>query len=276
MPTANLRARTGRFAASLALSFFALSANAEALRLGIFPYFSPSKLVSLHFPLTQHLSTQLERPVNLVSAPSFGVFQSRTAERSYDLLITAPHLGRIAENSGYRWLAVTRNISHAVFVAHRDRSFEGIADLRHRRLSLPPANAIVHQFALQELRKAGIPPEQLTLQVRNFHDNALRAVVRGDADAAAVGSPTWERYLASGKRELEMLGKSVDIPGFAIMVHERVPEDVREQLHQALFEFAASPAGNLYFEKNALKGLREPETADFIFLDRYLLLMGSG
>ena len=245
---------------------------APPLRLGIFPYFSPEQLATLHKPLKDYLARQTGRPIQLVSAPSFKAFIQRTRENRYDLLITAPHLGRLAEKrSGYAWLALTRNFSMAVFVSLRDSGIRDLAGLRGHSLALPPRKAIIHQAALETLEDAGLRPGR-DLRIRSYpsHDKALYAVLNRDTDAAAFGRPTWLRYEAPDKDRLQVIGESEHIPGFALMIHPRVGERLTRRLRQALFRFAQTPAGQAYFQRTGLEGVREPGPADMALLDHYL------
>ncbi|HHI76153.1 MAG TPA: phosphate/phosphite/phosphonate ABC transporter substrate-binding protein [Gammaproteobacteria bacterium] len=256
----------------LLLAGAATAAQRTALVLGVFPYFSPEQLATLYRPLADHLEARLGRPVRLVSAPDFATFKRRTAAGRYDILVTAPHLGRIAERrNGYRWLALTRNRSEAVFVSRRDSGIHTLGDLRGRRLALPPPLAIVHQMALETLERLGMEPQHdLRLLPRKSHDQALYAVIQGDADAAAFGLPTWRRYRAPEKRALVVIGRSASIPGFAILAHPRLGEPLLERLREALFAFPDTAEGRHFFDATALEGVRPVTHADRALLDHYL------
>jgi phosphonate transport system substrate-binding protein len=264
--------RYRRFVTGLLLFCLSVPSLAGTLRLGVFPYFSAEQLVALHYPLKDYLAQTSGLHIRLVSAPDFRTFKRRTAEGRYDLLITAPHLGRMAERqAGYRWLGVTVNRSEAVFVALRDTGIRGLADLQSKRLALPPRLAIIHQMALETLEGAGLKPgRDLAIMPRRTHDQALYAVIRGDADAAAVGRPTWLRYDAPGKERLQVIGRSASIPGFALMAHSRLAPEMRERLRKALHAFAGTREGKAYFSATGLGGVRMIEPADLALLDHYL------
>ena len=66
------------------------------LTLGVFPYVSPVQLAAFHAPLKDYLTKSLGRPVTLVTAPDFNSFVDRTRDGQYDIIFTAPHLGRLA------------------------------------------------------------------------------------------------------------------------------------------------------------------------------------
>lgn len=258
------------FALWLLLCSTALSA--KSLSLAVFPYFSPEQLVTLHKPLKDYLARATGLQLHLVSAPDFKTFKQRTAAGRYDLLITAPHLGRLAEKQAdYRWLAVTSNYSEAVFLARRDSGLHDIADLKGHRLALPPRLAIIHQMALEALEKRGLRPgRDVTIVPRKSHDQALYALILGETDAAAIGRPTWRRYRAPEKRTLMVIGRSQHIPGFAIMAHPRLADATIERLRQALYRFPSTPEGKAYFDATGLEGVRPITEQDLALLDHYL------
>ncbi|RMG36916.1 MAG: phosphate/phosphite/phosphonate ABC transporter substrate-binding protein [Gammaproteobacteria bacterium] len=251
---------------------YCVGAPAKTLRMGIFPYFSPEQLIGLHKPLKDYLAHETGLPIRLVSAPDFKTFRQGTAAGRYDLLVTAPHLGRLAERQArYRWLAVTSNYSEAVFVARRDGPIHRIADLRGKRLALPPRLAIIHQMALETLEATGLEGgRDVTIVPYKSHDRALYAVILGETDAAAVGRPTWRRYQAPEKRSLRVIGRSRPIPGFAIMVHRDLPKETAEALRRALEAFPGTPVGKTYFDTTGLEGVRPISPQDLAVLDHYL------
>lgn len=259
----------------LLFAFLALASSvlrADPLRMGIFPYFSPEQLVRLHKPLKDFLQRETGQPIHLVSAPDFQQFIQRTREGRYDILITAPHLGRLAQKqNGYRWLGFTRNYSMAVFVARRDSGIGRLEDLVGHRLALPPRVAIIHQLAVTALEQRGLDPaHNLTLVPEKSHDQALYAVLRGKADAAAIGRPTWRRYEAPDRDALQVIGESEHIPGFALLIDKRVKTDTADRIRAALYRFQDTAEGRDYFDATGLEGIRPVTDDDLGQLDHYL------
>lgn len=273
--TRQARIHLARRVFALWLLLCATGLAAKPLSLAVFPYFSPEQLVTLHKPLKDYLARATGLQLHLMSAPDFKAFKERTAAGRYDLLITAPHLGRLAEKqAGYRWLAVTSNYSEAVFVARRDRGLHTIADLKGRRLALPPRLAIIHQMALETLEQQGLRPgHDVTIVPRKSHDQALYSAILGEVDAAAIGRPTWRRYRAPEKRTLMVIGRSQQIPGFAIMANPRLPDVTVERLRRALYTFPSTPEGKAYFDATGLEGVRQITEQDLALLDHSLALI---
>jgi len=269
--------KKNRFVIILLGILFTTTLYANKYTLGVFPYFDAAKLASLHKPLKDYLSSSTNNEIRLISAPNFKLFKERTSKGHYDILITAPHFGRNAQNiANYEWLGFTSNTSHAVFVSHIDSGITTMQELKTKSIALPPKSAIIHHLALNSLLQYEIiPKKNIDLSIQKSHNNAMLAVIHKKTDAAAFGAPTWAKYKSPDKNKLRKIGKSEDIPGFAIMVHKRVPFKTKEDLKKALFLFSNTKEGKSYFDKTGLKGIRKSTTQDMILLDKYLNIMNK-
>lgn len=132
------------------VSFPAFAAEKPPLVLGLFPYVTPVQLAQFHTPLKDYLARKLDRPVTLVTAPDFMSFVERTREGQYDPIITAPHLGRLAETcDGYQRLAQTGHTVQGIFLAPADSGIHRIEDLRGKRVMIAQKVSIIYQLAEQ-------------------------------------------------------------------------------------------------------------------------------
>lgn len=264
-----------KFIVIITILLFSNTLYAKKYVLGVFPYFNAAKLASLHKPIKDYLSISTKKQIRLVSASNFKVFKERTSVGRYDILITAPHLGRIAEKNGnYEWLGFTSNTSHAVFVVHKDSKIKSFEELKNKSIALPPKGAIIHHLALDTLKKYGINAnENISLSIKKSHSNALLSAGLKNSAAAAFGAPTWAKYNAPEKDNLIKIGKSEDIPGFAILVNKNLPLEFKNELKKVLFLFENTEDGKLYFERTGLKGVRLKTDNDMKLLDKYINLM---
>lgn len=261
------------------LGLFGLSAAqaGSPLLMGVFPYLDASALAQLHRPLQQHLAESTATPVRMVSAPDFSTFIERTGTARYDILATAPHLGRRAEKeAGYQWLGLTQKPIHAVFLTTEGNGISNIRDLEGKTLALPPESAIVHHLARSELKRHGlVPGRDIRLKAVLSHNNALKLLLLGLADAAAIADTVEEGQAAKNKNSWLRIGQTEGVPGVALMVHPRVPVETRATLRRALFAFSSSAQGKRYFDRTQLHGVRKPEPADMLRLDEYLAAMAA-
>lgn len=273
--TINLSKHKNNFFIIFISIFFSTSLYAEKLTLGVFPYYDATRLASLHKPLKEYLASSTNNNIRLVSAPNFKIFKERTKLAKYDIIVTAPHFGRDAQNfAEYEWIGFTSNTSYAVFVSHINSGIKSIKDLKDKTLALPPKGAIIHHLALNTLKDNSLKlNKDLKGSIQKSHNNAMLSVILKNADAAAFGAPTWKKYNSPDKNKLQMIGKSENIPGFAIMVHSSVSSKIKKDLKKALFLFSSTQKGKDYFNKTGLKGIREKTAKDIELLDSCIKAM---
>jgi len=241
------------------------------LILGVFPYLSPNQIVEYFTPLKDHLEKSLGRQVEIRSAPNFKQFVERTREGEYDVIFTGPHMGRLAENrSGYRPLAQTGIPIITVALSKKDSTIKSLSDLRDGSFAVGSKLAMHYQNVNLELGKSGL---ELGKNVR-FIDtasfsNVLEAVIRGEADAGAVGSLLWDNAPAEQRAQLQEIYRSKPLPGFLLLGHTRIGEVNLNKIQTSLIGFAATPAGKAYFEKTKHIDFRAVDAATMKRMDPF-------
>ena len=240
---------------ALVLSFLLGTAPVRAtdapgpLVLGVFPYVTPVQLAQFHTPLKDYLAKQLGRPVTLVTAPDFMSFIERTHEGQYDLIITAPHMGRLAETrDGYQRVAQTGHTVQSIFLARKDSGIEKIEDLKGRRVMVAQKVSIIYQMAEQMLREKGlVPGESVTIVETRTHNNAMHAPLRGEADASVTGVLLWRVLEDEQKKQLRVIGVSQEMPGFMLMANKRMSAPDVAKIRGLLLDFHTVPGSEPYF-----------------------------
>jgi phosphonate transport system substrate-binding protein len=265
-------------AAILLLTAPTAFSNDKALVLGVFPYLTPGKLMQQHAPLRSYIEATMGRPVEIVTAPNFDEFVARTRKGDYDIVLTAPHLGRLAQvRDGYIPLVHTQHELQAVFLARKDSGIRTVSDLRGKRLMVTEQTSLFYQVAEEKLRQDGLVPGQdITLVLTATHNNALYAPVRGEADASVTGSVLWQRAEPEIRAQLVEIGSTKPIQGFIVLASSRLPVDQSTRLRSALLGFADTAEGKGYFASTGLKGfgavtpniLKSMDPYIDVFLDR--------
>jgi len=255
-----------------ASAFASKSATSPPLKLAIFPYFSAAQLIKLHKPLKDHLATFSKQDIRMTTATSFNVFKQHTAAKKYDIIVTAPHLGRLAQReSGYRLLGFTSNTSYAVFAADKEHAHKPLSSFKGRAVTLPPTGAIIHHLALNRLKNAGLEPgKDIKINTTTSHNNAMISVIEKISPLAAFGKPTWAKFQPKGRENLVEIARSEAIPGFAILIHPRIDERLQNQLLEAMLTFETRQQGKTYYANTGLKGFRKARISDLKTLDFYL------
>ena len=257
----------------LTLLLFSPLSNADKgeLVFGVYPYLSPNQIVEQFTPLGDHLSEALGQPVTLRSAPNFEQFIERTRAGEYDIIFTAPHMGRLAEKrDGYRALAQTGYPIVIVALTKKDSPIKSLHDLRDRTLAVGAKMSMTYQITNQALGKSGL---ELGKNV-NFVDtasfsNVLEAILRGEADAGATGTLLWDSAPAEQRSQLREIYRSHAVPGFLLLGHPRIEKKTLKRLQHALYDFGKTPSGEIYFNKTRQIDFRPLNTSTMKRIDPY-------
>lgn len=233
----------------LVLSPLARAGDPPPLVLGVFPYVTPVQLAQFHAPLKDYLAERLKRPVTLVTAPDFMTFVERTRAGNYDLIITAPHMGRLAETrDGYQRIAQTGHTVQSLFLARKDSGIERIEDLKGRRVMIAQKVSLIYQMAEHMLRSKGlVPGETVTIIETRTHNNAMHAPLRGEADASVTGTLLFKVLEDEQKKQLKVIGSSPEMPGFMVMANRRVSAPDVAKIRGLLLDFHKMPDSAGYF-----------------------------
>lgn len=250
----------------------ATGSERSALTLGVFPYVSPVQLAAFHAPLKDYLAKSLQRPVTLVTAPDFDSFVERTRLGQYDIIFTAPHLGRLAEiRDGYKPLVQTSHTVQGFFLARKDSDIHTIKDLRGKTVMIAQKVSIVYQMAEHTLRENGlVPGESVTIVDTRTHNNAMQAPLRGEADASVTGKLLWYVLDDAQKDQLRVIGTTQEAPGFLVMAHRRLTARETKEIRKLLLDFNLKPDSKSYFTTNGFDKFQPVDDRAMKGLDPYI------
>ena len=241
------------------------------ITLGVLPYVTAGKMVEFHTPLKNYIAERLGRPVALITAPDFLDFVERTGKHEYDLILTAPHFGRLAERrDGYQFVVQTLNEIQAAFLVRKDSDIQRLEDLKGKRIMVAQPISMMYQLSIGTLEKKGlVPGKNITIIEARTNNNALSAPLRDEADAGVTGILLWGLATGEQKEQLRLIGTSPSMPGFVLMAHKRISKQDVARLRKALLAFHATPQGEAYFAATGLKGFGLSDAATMNSLDPY-------
>jgi phosphonate transport system substrate-binding protein len=260
------------FALVLVLGPSAWASENPPLTLGVFPYVTPAQLAAFHAPLKDYLAKNLGRPVTLVTAPDFMSFVDRTRDGQYDIVFTAPHLGRLAETrDGYKRVAQTSHTVQGFFLARKGSDIRKIEDLRGKTVMIAQKVSIVYQMAEHTLRENGlVPGESVTIIDTRTHNNAMHAPLRGEADASVTGKLLWYVLDDKQKEQLQIIGTTEEAPGFLVMAHPRLATQDIDKIKKLLLNFHLRPNSESYFTTNGFERFQAVDDPAMKGLDPYI------
>ncbi|MFW2439597.1 MAG: phosphate/phosphite/phosphonate ABC transporter substrate-binding protein [Arenicellales bacterium] len=263
-----------------AIFAFALSgANAIAqqpqkpLTLGVFPYVSPGQLVNFHTDLKDLFEDALGRKVVLVTAPSFKEFVGRTKNSSYDYILTAPHLGRLAEvRDGYRPIAHTMHDVQGIYLAKKSSDIFELKDLEGKVITLVGRSAIITQMVEKQLNGLGLyDGKNISFRITNTHNNAMYAPLRGESDASVTGILLWRKIgLAGSNSKVRVIGRTPVSIGFQVMAAKSSSESDSLKVQKALLNLHNTEPGKVYMDKTGFESFDIVSEQDKNDLDPYI------
>ena len=252
------------------------SANAsprDPIEIGICPFYSAHVLLDMYEPLRAYLEAHLGRPVTLASAKDFRTFADRTQRREYQVIVTVPHLARLAQiDAGYRPLLQMKARLAGVFLVENGSPYQSIADLRAHSIGTPGVLALITILGEEALARQGLSaPADVRLNPLPTHNAAILSVLRGENDAALV----WEKTLATMEPGIQArmrpIGTTAALPTNALFMADRdLPPPETKAVTEAILAFAASDEGKSFAEKTQEESIVPARENDLDYLDRFL------
>lgn len=266
------------------LSMLSASVSAQsiapsgALTLGVLPNVSARLLLGQYQPMREYLDQRLGQRVEIVTSADFRSFSERTLKGEFDLVVTAPNLGRIAQlDAGWDLLAVYEPKIPAIVVSLADNTDPSVAQLRGKSLAMANPQSLVALVALDWLQSQGL---RTGTDFRTFlaaNDDSLGAVLRsGEAPWAVMSLGEFRAKPESLRASLRIVREIARVPGFFVIANPALALPQRQRLKSMLLDFPATDAGKRFFELSGFSGIREPQDADLKFLDPFLEVTRRG
>ena len=262
-----------------ALALFAAAAMAglsqaqpvEPLALGVLPNVSARLIITSYQPMREYLEHELKRPVEVVTAPDFRSFSERTFKGEYQLVVTAPNLGRVAQlDAGWEPLAIYEPRIPALLVGSADNPNDAPEQVRGKAVALANPQSLVAFVGLQWLRTQGLQPGSDFKVVVTANDDSLGAVIRsGEAPWAIMSMGEFRAKPESLRKTLRIVTEMAKVPGFFVMANPRMSLAEKQRVKALLLAFPATEDGKRFFGLSGFANIREVADADLSFLDPF-------
>ena len=248
-----------------ALSSGALAPRAWAqaaapLEIGVLPNISARALMAQYQPMREYLERELQRPVQVSTAPNWVAFHQRTMAREYDVVITASHAARLAQlERGYVPLLVYVPGIKGMIAFASSHPIKDIADLRGQTLALSNPQSLISLRGLQWLAENGLQKDRDFQTINTPTDDSVGSVVvRGDAIAAMLSGGEFRAIPEAVKTQLQILTTFAEVPGFVVMASPKLGPSDAQAIKALLLQFANSSGdAKPGFGATGFSGIRE-------------------
>lgn len=227
---------------------------AEEYVLGVFPHLPPRDLENVFAPMAQDLGARIGRRIVLASNTTYERFSENLDQEKFDIAFMQPFdYVRAADRLGYRPLATRTEKLSALVVVKQDSPLAELADLRGKRLALPPESAAVSVLLVNHLRANGlVPGKDVSLAHHRSHVSCMQKVVIGEVDACGTAAPAVRFFQSKMHVELKVIGRTREIPHTLFAIHPRVPEAERELLRRQILSWGETEEGKALLARGEL------------------------
>lgn len=230
---------------------------------GMLPSESAITMFKRFAPLRDYLGVKLNRKVLLETAKDYNEFASRTDERRYDIISTAPHMALRALDSGIYELAATFvKPLRAVVIVAQDSPAQTLKDLIGQTIATPPENAIITMVGKQYLRQQSSQDNDYRFVSYRTHNAAWNAALGGETGAAIIANFI---YLKAKKQNkpMRLLAESESFPSMGILVASDLPDDIKALVKKTFISMKDEADGRVLLKTISQPGYGEASAAGF-------------
>lgn len=251
----------------------------KPIEIGILPYLDTKELIRLYQPLANNLKKEFDREFLIMSAKDYKAFVEMTANRSYDIIITDPHLGRLAElQDGYAPILRPKANCYVEAVVLEESSVFEVGGLKNKTIAAPHKLAQTTIIGKRILKEYNLNPHtDLRFINRLDHRNALLALSKGEADAAIVSSLALIHAKSAVPQKLRILPQTYDDKAnkgempMIYMLSPNLDKELGKSIKISIEKFANNdPKGKEWIDKLKHEGVREPNLEELLLLDSYM------
>ncbi len=243
----------------LTVATIAQAGEGKPLRIGVLPINTTRNMVKLYEPVREYLEESLHQPVVVVTAADFKTFQADAEAGDFDLIVTAAHLGRLAElDAHFVPLVRYKALHQSLLITSKAHPLHALKEIKGNVVAGIDPLTMAMSDAMSWLREQGLQAgRDYTLLITPTPVSAAYAV-RNQQAILAIGSIQGMKQMPEElHNELQVYHELVKMPSLMWMAHPRL-KDRAEEIRRVLLNFTPDSAeGAQFYEATGYQGMRE-------------------
>jgi phosphonate transport system substrate-binding protein len=240
-----------------------------AFNLGVLPNVNARLILTHYQPMREYFQRELKRPAQIATAPDFRQFHQATQRGDYDMIVTAPNLGRLAQADA-KWepLAMYEPKIPALLVALASNTDAHPRQLQGKAVALANPQSLVAMVGVKWLEEQGLKLGKDFKTVLTANDDSLGTVLNtGEAPLAIMSMGEFNAKPEAMRKTLRIVTEITKLPGFLVMANPRLPDADKQRLKQLVLAFPQTEEGKAFFTLSGFKNIREVSEAELKPLD---------
>jgi phosphonate transport system substrate-binding protein len=235
------------------------------------PYLTANVLFKLFQPIREQLERDLNRPVELYTAPDIRTHLKRILRPDFDAVITAAHMGRMAQlDGGYIPVAGFESPLRGIVSVHKDSPIKTLKDIKGRSLSINDRLVLVSIVTLHDFESAGVKLSDVKVISAVTQNSSLLSVAKGDVDAAITAIFTLNQIPEAQRQDIRTIHTTEKLPNVMFLANHRLSDDVRSAMQKSLLGFGKSSPGEQFFASSGFNGIVPLSETYMKTIDRYI------
>jgi phosphonate transport system substrate-binding protein len=232
---------------------------------GVFPHLPPRQIEKIYAPIAKEFSEILGKPVHLRSNSSYQNFMDNLDAGKFDIAFVQPFdYVRVADSLGYKSLATREESLATIFVVAKNSSLKSAADLKGKRIALPPKVAAVSRLTMEFLKKQKlVPGKDVTISYHRSHVSCLQQVIIKTADVCGTAAPALRFFKHKMKVDMDIIAKTKSIPHALYTTHPGLSEQEYRNLKSAILSWANTKKGKILLKRGKLAGYKYVKDEDY-------------
>lgn len=231
----------------------------KPVQFGVLPNLSARIILQHYQPMRQYLEGRLRRPVEVVTAPDFKTFHTRTLKGDYDIAVTGAHLARLAQiDAGLVPLVTYRPALVALMITPGAQPLKSVQELRGKSLAFANPQSLVALRGLQWLAEQGLKPgTDFTVAQTPTQDSLGQLLLSGGAVAAILSGGEFRQIPEDQRARLVVFTTIAELPSLTLAAHPRMAPAEITALKHHLLAFPDTTEGRQFLSLTGFQGIRD-------------------